>query len=154
MEDISKRIAELIEESSLTHADFAERIGSSSATISHILKGRNKPSLQVITQIKKGFTNVNIDYLLSGDGSLFEEVAAPQHLDSEGSSLPSSFPMEGIRKVNVSGVPSKPVESESDKKEIEEITTGNDQSADRSVKSEIEQVMILYKDGTFKVYRP
>jgi transcriptional regulator with XRE-family HTH domain len=154
MEDIGSRIAELIEESALTHSDFAERIGSSSATISHILKGRNKPSLQVITQIKKAFTNVNIDYLLTGEGSLFEEVTPGQQIAVEGAALPSAFPMEGIRKVNVSGVPSNTPEPEVEEKIVKEINEQSDQSPQRPVDSDIEQVMILYRDGSFKVYRP
>lgn len=156
MDNISKRIEELITDSALTHAEFAERIGSSSATISHILNGRNKPSLQVITQIKKEFTYVNIDYLLTGEGNLYRKVVDSGSESPESINLPSSFPMEGIRKVNVSGAPAKLADTntlpkeESSEKIMEEI----DQSGDKRVEYDIEQVMILYKDGRFKVYRP
>ena len=155
MNDISRRIEELIANSVLSYAEFAERIGISSATISHILKGRNKPSLQVITQIKKAFTNVNIDYLITGEGTLYIESEKTGNVTAVDTSLPSSFPMEGVRKVNVSGVPTKMSNVNLDNPEIviKRVTEKIDQT-DSSAQSEIEQVMIFYTDGRFKVYRP
>ena len=156
MDEIKDRIAELIAESKLTHAEFAERTGLSSATISHILKGRNKPSLQVITQIKSSFTNVNIDYLLSGEGEMFiQEQSAPDNrVSPQETVLPTSFPMEGVRKVNVSGAPT----SVQGKPEADGEVSGLEESAGNAAPaisgSDIEQVMIFYKDGRFKVYRP
>ncbi len=155
MEDISTRIAELIDQSGLSHTEFAERIGTSSATVSHILKGRNKPSLQVVLQIKSNFTNVNMDYLLSGEGSLFEK--SPESFPSSDFPVSDvqapSFPIEGVRKVEVSGVPSnqgiidttKTQESTAEDKKVLAASAGD---------SEIEQVMVLYKNGHFKVYKP
>lgn len=156
MHNLSKRIEELITDTGLSNAEFAERIDSSSATISHILNGRNKPSLQVVTQIKKAFTNVNLDYLLTGEGSLYAEAESPAEESSAGIALPSSFPMEGIRKVNVSGAPPKVSETAPDPQdsEVEKIVEKPDQSGSKRVDSEIEQVMVLYKDGRFKVYHP
>ena len=96
MDDISKRIAEILDRSGLSHSEFASRLGVSGATISHLLSGRNKPSLQVLTRIKREFTNVNWDYLLLGEGALFNEDKPEKsvHPGSVGNAA-AGFPMEG-----------------------------------------------------------
>ena len=155
MKELTSRISELITSSGLSNSDFAERIGTSSATISHILKGRNKPSLHVLLQIKEAFTNVNIDYMLTGVGSLYLE---PQKSNDEdhfpaASPTPSSFPMEGVRKVAVSGVP---VQSEAEVYPQEEKKTESLVNDDLpgSNEGDIEKILVLYKNGHFKVYKP
>lgn len=156
MEDLGVRIAELIERSGMTHGEFAERIGTSSATVSHILKGRNKPSLQVIMQIKSFFTNVNIDYILTGEGALFREVEqATPSADTPLAGLgPSSFPMEGVRKVNVSGVPFSPKVAEAGAESGQNTVDKPDDLVTERTESAIEKILVLYKDGHFRVYRP
>lgn len=158
METIGFRIGELIKQSGLTHSEFAERISTSNATISHILKGRNKPSLQIILQVKQSFTNVNIDYLLTGKGELFIQELSP----AVASDLPltghgaTTFPIEGVRKVNVSGAPvaglSEP-EVEADLKDaILEVKTESKPISKPD--TEIEKILILYTDGHFEVFKP
>ena len=81
MDEIAKRIKDLIDKEGLTNGEFASRIHVNPAIISHILSGRNKPSLQVIQSIKDNFTNVNLDFLLSGTGDLFSEFTNVNKLD-------------------------------------------------------------------------
>ncbi len=65
------RIEYLIGELKMTNAKFAEEIGVPKSIISHILTGRNKPSLEFITKILNRFTNINSDWLLFGKGNIF-----------------------------------------------------------------------------------
>ena len=48
---------------------FADKIGVQRSSISHILSGRNKPSLDFILKVTNEFTDVDIYWLLNGKGS-------------------------------------------------------------------------------------
>lgn len=156
MADIRDRIALLIKESGLTNAEFAERIGTSNASISHVLNGRNKPGLPMITQILQEFTDVNPSYLLTGTGQLYnkQETAVETPPEIQLGGLSQAFPMEGVRRVEVSGGPPKqdappsvPLpEPPAEKQAMSESATAEE--------AEIEKILILYKDGSFRVYRP
>ena len=70
MKDIAQRIKELIDYLGLSNKSFAESIAIAPAIISHVLSGRNNPSLHLVQQITNVYTNVNLTYLLSGEGDL------------------------------------------------------------------------------------
>lgn len=58
---------------------FAESINISSSRMSNVITGRNKPDLEFIQHIILSHTNVNIDWLLTGQGEVFKKdiAAAP-----------------------------------------------------------------------------
>lgn len=66
MEEITSRIKELISAKQLTNAAFADEIGIKRPIISHILSGRNKPSLHVVLQILETYGDVDAYWLLMG----------------------------------------------------------------------------------------
>ncbi len=165
MEDISLRIKELMAESNLTNTEFAKKIDINPSIISHIISGRNKVSLQVIEAIRASFTNVNIEYLLSGEGNLFKNVTNVKgDLHSSEpvgfSSAASAFPMEGVRHASIPGTAPSATSTDqagTDEKQNEEamVKEPKPYSLSRSADNqEVEKIVILYKDGTFKVYKP
>lgn len=50
----------------LTNASFADKIGVQRSSVSHILNGRNKPSLDFIQRIIANFPRVDAHWLISG----------------------------------------------------------------------------------------
>ncbi len=62
------RIKKLMEKKGLSPAQFADEIGLKRSSLSHILSGRNNPSLDVIMKIKSRYDEVNTDWLLFGAG--------------------------------------------------------------------------------------
>ena len=52
-----------------TASIFAEKIGVQRSSISHILSGRNKPSLDFILKITGAFNEVDMQWLVSGKGA-------------------------------------------------------------------------------------
>ncbi len=81
VKDIGDRIIALINATGLTNNAFAAKIGTSSAVISHITTGRNKPNLELIYKITKVYTNVNIEWLILGKNSM--QLDPNQPLDGE-----------------------------------------------------------------------
>ena len=54
----------------MTAAQFAEKIGISPSSLSHILSGRNNPSLEVVMKIHKACDYISLDWLLYGEGQM------------------------------------------------------------------------------------
>ena len=66
---MENRIQKIIEEQEISLNAFAQEIGVNRSTISHILTGRNKPSVEVLQKILKRFPSLSSDWLLLGYGS-------------------------------------------------------------------------------------
>jgi transcriptional regulator with XRE-family HTH domain len=61
-----------MEHENLTPAKFADKLQISRAVISHILNGRNNPSLDVVTKILTQMDYINPEWLLTGKGSMYK----------------------------------------------------------------------------------
>ncbi|MDL2245497.1 helix-turn-helix domain-containing protein [Parabacteroides sp. OttesenSCG-928-J18] len=68
-----ERIIQIMEQEKLNYSRFAEEINIQRAAMSHIINGRNNPSLDVITKILQRFPEINTDWLLFGKGRMIEE---------------------------------------------------------------------------------
>ena len=68
--EFNDRITKVIEFSELSPAEFAEEIGVQRSSISHIISGRNKPSLDFITKIKSKFPDIEWNWLITGTGEM------------------------------------------------------------------------------------
>ena len=64
------RIKHLLSTYKLSPAQFADTIGVSRPIVSHILSGRNKPSLEVVQKIVAAFPDLSLPWLLVGTGSM------------------------------------------------------------------------------------
>lgn len=74
---MEQRIRKLIEEQKLSSSKFADAIGAQRSSISHILSGRNKPSLELINKILDRYPRLNTDWLLLGKGAMYTEEEPP-----------------------------------------------------------------------------
>jgi transcriptional regulator with XRE-family HTH domain len=162
-----KRIKSLISVKNLSSSQFADLLGVQRSNISHILSGRNKPSLDFILKITEHFPTVSIEWLLKGEGEMFykEENAtdkSSRQLDIlvEDAVIDEKTINEKLDIPDVSAIDSVKTEEYLDNDEkksnlIEEDTgTESKDLATPIDKEEIEQVMVLYKNGSFRVYTP
>ncbi len=67
-------------------SSFAETIGVQRSSISHILSGRNKPSLDFVLKVLSAYPDVNLYWLCNGTGSFLSEKQVKSK--SEESSTP------------------------------------------------------------------
>ena len=68
-EEFVKRLERILKYYGLSASAFADRIGVQRSSISHLLTGRNKPSLEFVLKVVKTFPDVNLYWLLNGKGS-------------------------------------------------------------------------------------
>jgi transcriptional regulator with XRE-family HTH domain len=67
--EFTTRIKKVMDFHQLTASMFADKLGVQRSSISHILSGRNKPSLDFILKIISEFKDVDIHWILHGTGS-------------------------------------------------------------------------------------
>lgn len=91
--EISNRIAEVINENEMTATSFADKIGVPRSSISHILNGRNKPSLDFVMKVCDTFDDIDMYWLLYGKGSPF---------NSRKENIPDKKPNLKMDKANLS----------------------------------------------------
>jgi DNA-binding XRE family transcriptional regulator len=95
-----ERIIRIMNEEKMNASQFSEYIGIQRAAISHIIAGRNKPSLDVIKKILNKFSSVNPDWLLSGEGHMRRNASGDTNVtrDMVTTSKAGSTPRDPNRK--------------------------------------------------------
>jgi len=132
--NFTKRLEKILEYYNLSAAAFAEEIDFNRSTISHLLSGRNKPSLEFVMKLYQKFPEVDMDWLLFGKGSF--------------PSTPDSSKTENAKEQTTT------VKNEGLNLFSEESVSGKSKTMSSEVnKKEIERIVIFYKDGTFNVYQ-
>lgn len=63
-----------MESEGLKPSTLADTIGVNRATISHILSGRNKPSIDFLEKLLGTYPNINANWLISGIGYMQNNI--------------------------------------------------------------------------------
>jgi transcriptional regulator with XRE-family HTH domain len=66
---INDRIKTIIKANSLSPSQFADKIGIKRSNLSHVLSGRNKPSLDFLSKVLTAYPSVNAGWLITGETS-------------------------------------------------------------------------------------
>ena len=66
------RINLVMQTKNLTASQFADEIGVQRSSMSHILSGRNNPSLDFVMKILNRFPEIRTDWIVFGKGSMYE----------------------------------------------------------------------------------
>ena len=67
MNDIVKRIVEIMKKKKISASDLSKKIKVQKSSISHILSGRNKPSLDFVVKLSDSFSDISLDWLINGE---------------------------------------------------------------------------------------
>ncbi len=153
IDDFVKRLEIILEYYGLNASSFADKIGVQRSSMSHLLSGRNKPSLDFVLKILDVFPEVDLYWILNGKGNFpksdDENVNSKMEpLEIERPSAPISL-SENIVATDLFSETYKREESPV-KEKLAESKISNFNSGD----GEIEKIVFFYKNGTFKVYTP
>lgn len=141
-DEFIKRLEIILDYYSLTASSFADKINVQRSSLSHLLSGRNKPSLDFILKIIEVFPDVDLYWILNGKGNFPKSTDSEknQHLENPISSLEKQSDL-----FSNSGEPQKNTKNEEFSSESLFKNTNN---------STIEKIVVLYKDGTFSEFKP
>jgi transcriptional regulator with XRE-family HTH domain len=130
-EDFAKRLHKILEFYELSAAAFSDKIEVGRSSISHILSGRNKPSLDFVMKIVKSFPEVELYWLLNGKGSF----------------PPSEKPEKQLEESKVS-----------DSSKLQNLPTSEEEKQTpaflpKGQQKPISKIVIFYEDGTFEAFQ-
>ncbi len=152
-EDFGKRIQKLMEYYSISASGFADAMGVGRSSISHILSGRNKPSLDFVLKITEAYPEVELYWLLYGQGFFPKSEITPKKNESTTPIPIPTIPLEEDK--TEQDLFSQPERNNNIQKEN---IDDSDNIKDIPIKSvytekEVHQIVIFYKDGTFDFYK-
>ena len=139
--EMKDRIAHIIRAKNLTAAEFALRLGIQPSNISHLLSGRNNPSLDFVKKLKETFPEYNLDWIIFGKGPM--TVSEP---------FVESFPVGQVMAENESSKVNEMPEDTlfGQKKEVDlpddELVSPNEPV--------LKQLILVYSDNTFELISP
>jgi len=66
------RLIKFLKSQNISYSKFADEIKVQRSSISHIISGRNNPSLELIQKILSKYENLNSDWLILGKGDMYK----------------------------------------------------------------------------------
>lgn len=126
--NFSKRLQKILDFYGVTATSFSEKIAFNRSTISHLLSGRNKPSLEFVMKVLQTYPEVDLYWLLYGKGYF------PTPLNKINTQIKTTSKQNTLPGV------------EAENSVFENMALKNSNT------SAIERIILCYKDGTFKQY--
>ncbi len=146
----------------MTPSAFADKLELGRAVISHILNGRNNPSLDVVTRILGKMNYINPDWLLTGTGDMYKteggKISSVQQESSSnyfqsGQSQPDLFSQAPV------SLPITQTETEYRKENIVNEAANTQKESEKQTiiyqkapERKITKIIIYYSDNTFETF--
>jgi transcriptional regulator with XRE-family HTH domain len=155
IDDFIKRLEIILDYYTLSASSFADKVGVQRSSLSHLLSGRNKPSLDLILKIVQNFPEVDLYWILNGKGSFPKgEIKNEFNFNAPTS---SKLIYEDENKID-SNPDLFSEEIKQSKNPIFENLENNFSNTGNMTHlknaSEIDRIVIFYKNGSFKNYLP
>ena len=173
--ELNNRIQKIIQYSMLTASEFADEIGVQRSNISHIISGRNKPSLDFIIKIKDRFPEIQWEWIIEGKGEMTNSTLSPTSLQESKINFsekeknsetdlfsiinPPSYPTTENKSIpnplelNISA-PNIEKEKINDSQTLEEESIPSKNNDNQNSKTKIKKIIIFYENGKFEAYEP
>jgi len=131
--EFSERLRKLLSYYEISAAGIAEVLGIQRSTISHLLSGRNKPSLDFVLKILKHYPEVELYWLINGQGEF-----PVKKIDMVKDEDPSPYTTTQQK-----------ISFENDTVDSQPVGIPVKISENQKI---IDRIVIFYKDGTFSHY--
>jgi transcriptional regulator with XRE-family HTH domain len=146
VDEIKNRILTFLRTENISSAQFAQEIGVQPSGISHIISGRNKPSLEFIVKMLTRYPSLSSDWLLFGNGPIFREGKSIDLFSTKQDILTSD------REIFTDNYQPESKKSESREDKANAETTEQPHGALSRGKSR--RIIIFNEDGTFSEHFP
>ncbi|MDG1902686.1 MAG: helix-turn-helix transcriptional regulator [Bacteroidales bacterium] len=142
------RIKTLMKFENLSSSQFADEINIQRSSLSHVLSGRNKPSLDFVMKIKQCFNNVRLDWILLGEGEMLiaEESSGLSAHTNRQINHNTDLETGNSNTINIEGSSSTSGNKvENNSNVIDDIPMNS--------KNSIHKILIFFSDGTYKEFK-
>lgn len=170
--DLNSRVQKIINYSELSSSEFADEIGVQRSNISHVLSGRNKPSLDFLMKIKDRFPEIQWEWLIEGKGAMIfsenEAASTPSSYSLEESKINDDEPIitglfsipsqedENTKQEEVKSEISEPIQYNivENTPEISENKNTSEAETPSEKSNNIKKIVFFYENGKFEVFEP
>jgi transcriptional regulator with XRE-family HTH domain len=143
---MNERIREFLLAENKSSAQLAEEIGVQPSGISHILSGRNNPSLDFVLKMLEKYPSISTDWLLFGKGSMYKDNKSKTLFDGNSYENAEGDTLSPDRELST---------PESESPEISINSVQKDMKVpERESLSAVEKIVWFYYDKSFKEYFP
>ncbi|MCB0443372.1 MAG: helix-turn-helix transcriptional regulator [Flavobacterium sp.] len=127
--DFVQKLEKILSYYQLSASAFADKIGVQRSSLSHLLSGRNKPSLEFVIKISESFPEVDLYWFLFNKGT-----------------FPKSNTTDTTQKKADDSIKKTEESRKAETNRIDKIGLQNSE--------DVEKIVVFYKNGTFKTYLP
>lgn len=147
MELIKDRLAHIIRAKNLTATQFAEMMQIQPSNVSHLLSGRNKPSLDFLIKLKDVFPEYNFDWIILGKKPI--TISEPHLIVKDDYIKSEDFLQVQEHKYDCKDTPIDiKHELENDKSNYQ------DEKDNQCYMKTIKHIIYMYEDHTFEIFTP
>lgn len=139
--EMKDRIAHIIRAKNLTAAEFAMKLGIQPSNISHLLAGRNNPSLDFVKKLKETFPEYCLEWIIFGKGP----ITVSEPFVGSVQTISDTKPVlqdESVEKNMAQEFVDLPL----DRKHSDEAVSISD--------AVLKKIVLVYSDNTFEVLLP
>ncbi|MFA6924964.1 MAG: helix-turn-helix transcriptional regulator [Bacteroidales bacterium] len=160
-----ERIQLIMKSKNIMASNFADEIGVQRSAMSHIVSGRNNPSLDFIQKVLKKYPEINPEWLLSGKGEMnkkilglfdAEEIQNIQNTIDETKTLSKLELNTGNENFEISkSVEQKPKETPKTNvtQQLKSRSKNIEQEIPKLELKKIERIIVYYSDKTFSEFK-
>lgn len=144
---MGEKLLRLMKSEGLTSSRLAEILGTGASNISHIISGRSKPGYDLLRKILLSFPQINPDWLLLDDETMYRSDETPIR---EQPVSPDLFTAESA----TSEHPSTDIAGNTDT--VDAVDPHRIASGDfrNMTSSTVQRIIIVYSDRTFESFTP
>lgn len=142
---MKERLIEFLKAENKSSAQFAEEIGVQPSGISHILSGRNNPSLDFVIKMLEKYKFLSTEWLLFGKGTMYKEnsvLTLFDNIDPIGENRNKRSDEEHMNPGSES--------EDKEKKEIKNVI----QSPKSGKTSSVKRIIWFYDNNDFEEFHP
>ena len=142
-EEMKDRIAHIIRAKNLTAAEFAMRLGIQPSNVSHLLAGRNNPSLEFVRKLKETFPEYNLDWIVFGLGPMTVSDPLYERKAVVDEPLATPAPIEDV-----------PESPEGTLFAPESSPANTIMPVDSHIEAGLKRIILVYADNSFEILSP
>lgn len=147
------RLEKILDYYNLNASSFADKIGVQRSSMSHLLSGRNKPSLDFILKVLEVFPEVDLYWILNGKGTFPKTEVLPKEHSTIITEKENSENSIHDKKNSSEDLFSEAGNIPTENKKIETTEIIKEpQNFDKH--EEVDKIVFFYKNGTFKIFKP
>lgn len=142
--DLNEKIKQILVDKNISPSHFADEIGIQRSSISHIIAGRNKPSLDIVQKIIKRFPDLGVNWILD-DEDLPESVSEIKPFGAD------DYTLFNGQKSGISSLPDSRKNVGTRPNSVHENLMHMHAAAPAEKK--VERILVFYSDGTFQEFK-